>query len=102
MTPPVVYWSTVLNLHPDRRRWTLELLGAALRLANLGEMRFKQALACRRPIEMSPQLQPMIQTPGHGSLPSGHATEAFIVAHVLWSLVDAADAGQDSSTGSSS
>jgi hypothetical protein len=41
---------------------------------------------------MSPQVQPMILSPGHGSLPSGHATEAHIVAHVLWSLLTAADA----------
>jgi hypothetical protein len=40
---------------------------------------------------MSPQLQPMIQTPGHGSLPSGHATEAHIVAYVLWKLLRAAN-----------
>ena len=87
LAPPVAYWSTILNLHPERRKWTLEVLGAALRLANYAEMRFKHALACRRPIEYSPQVQPMILTPGHGSLPSGHATEAFIVAFVLWRLV---------------
>ena len=87
MTPPIAFWATILNLHPERRRWTAELLGAALRLANHVEMRFKHALACRRPVEMSPQIQPMIPTPGHGSLPSGHATEAFIVARVLWELV---------------
>ncbi len=28
----------------------------------------------------------MIQTPGHGSLPSGHATENFMTAWVLWKL----------------
>lgn len=87
LSPPVVYWSTILNLHPQRTKWTLELIAAALRLANFAEMRFKHALACRRPIEYSPQVQPMILTPGHGSLPSGHATEAFIVAYVLWKLV---------------
>jgi hypothetical protein len=95
MAPPVVYGSSVLNLHPGRRRWTLELVAAALRLANLAHMRFKHELACRRPVELSPQIQPMIQTPGHGSLPSGHATEAFIVARVLWSLVSAADGSKD-------
>lgn len=89
--PPLAYWSMVLNLHPERHRWTLEVLGAALRLANYAEMRFKHALACRRPVEYSPQLQPMILTPGHGSLPSGHATEANIAAYVLWKLVSSAD-----------
>ena len=62
-------------------------LGAAFRLARFVEMRFKHALACRRPIEYSAQVQPMILTPGHGTLPSGHATEAFTLAIVLWKLI---------------
>ena len=95
LTPPVEFWSSIVNLHPERHKWTLELLWAALRLANHAEMRFKHALACRRPVEMSPQLQPMILTPGHGSLPSGHSTEAHIVAHVLWTLLNTADATKD-------
>ena len=78
LSPPLVFWASVLGLDPQRHKWTLEVVAAALRLANHAEMRFKHALACRRPVEMSPQLQPMIQTPGHGSLPSGHATEAHI------------------------
>ena len=94
LSPPLLYWATVLNLNPARRRWTLELLGAALRLANCVEMRFKHALACRRPVELSPQTQPMIPTPGHGSLPSGHATEANIVAYVLWQLVLVNESGK--------
>jgi len=60
-----------------------------LRFANHVEMRFKHSLACKRPNEYSPQVQPMILTPGHGTLPSGHATEAFISALVLWKLLQA-------------
>jgi len=86
MTPQYAFWSSVTGLHPTRMRWTCELLEAALRLANFVEMRFKQALACRRPHEYSPQIQPMIQAPGHGSLPSGHSTEAHAVAYVLCAL----------------
>ena len=41
----------------------------------------KHALACRRPIEYSPQVQPMILTPSHGSLPSGHSTKSFTDGH---------------------
>jgi hypothetical protein len=32
----------------------------------------------------------MILTPGHAALPSGHATEAFTMALVLWRLLQAA------------
>jgi hypothetical protein len=85
--PPTAFWSAIVNLHPDHKRWTLELIDAALRFANLIEMRFKHALACRRPVEYSAQIQPMILTPGHGALPSGHAAEAFMVAYLLRQLI---------------
>jgi hypothetical protein len=49
-------------------------------------MRIKHALACRRAIELSPQVQPMILTPGHGSFPSGHSTENHMIARILWEL----------------
>jgi len=78
---------SIAYLHPDRTKWTLELLGAAFRLANFVHMRVKQGLACRRPIEYSPQVQPMILTPAHSSFLSGHATEAFMASTVLWALL---------------
>ena len=81
------FLASVAYLSPDRTPWTLELLAAAFRLANFVEMRIKHALACRRPIEYSPQIQPMILTPAHGALPSGHATETFMMALVLWNLI---------------
>lgn len=76
-----------VGLRNDRNMWTVELLDAVLRLARRVEMRFKAALACRRPGELSPNIQPMIATPAHSSLPSGHATEAFAVATVLNAVV---------------
>jgi hypothetical protein len=50
-------------------------------------MRFKHALACRRAHEYSPQIQPMIPAPLHGSLPSGHACEGFLFAFLLAHLI---------------
>ncbi|UUX50824.1 phosphatase PAP2 family protein [Nisaea acidiphila] len=78
-------------LHPERTRWTLELLGALLSACFAIEMRIKHSLACRRPVELSAQINPMLQTPGHGTFPSGHATEAFMVAYVLAELTKAMD-----------
>jgi membrane-associated phospholipid phosphatase len=69
-----------------RTKKTIELLDAALRLANFVEMRIKHALACRRPNELSSQVQPIILTPGHGTFPSGHSTENHMIARILWEL----------------
>ncbi len=80
------YWTTLAGLHPSRTRWTLELLNLAIRLAISVEVRFKHALALPRPVQYSPQIQPMLLTPGHSSFPSGHSTEAHCVAVVLMAL----------------
>jgi len=63
----------------------------ALRLALRIEMRFKHCLSVERPIDYTPQVQPLIATPQHGSLPSGHATESYIVATILSYLCRVAD-----------
>jgi hypothetical protein len=51
-------------------------------------MRIKHALGCWRPVEYNAQVQPMITTPGHGSFPSGHATQVYAVAHLLKYLLN--------------
>jgi len=89
--PQYAFWSSVVYLHPDRTRKTIELLDAALRLAKFVEMRIKHALACRRPNELSPQVQPIILTPGHGTFPSGHSTENHMIARILWELLRGGD-----------
>jgi hypothetical protein len=99
LVPPIAFWSSVANLHPARNRWTIELLDTALQLAMFVEMRLKHALACRRPVELSPQVQPMILTPGHGALPSGHSTEAHMIAYVLWRLLEEAEKRKTSTAG---
>jgi len=85
----ITFLSSIAQLHPDRTPHTLELLAAVLRLALSVHLRVKHGLACRRPLEYSPQIQPLIVTPAHGAFPSGHATEAFAAALVLWQLMKA-------------
>jgi hypothetical protein len=58
-------------------------------------MRFKHAFACPRPVELSAQIQPMIPTPGHASWPSGHATEAYMVATMLRELLPPDEVGHE-------
>ena len=86
-TPQVDFWGSIVGLQPYRNKWTLELVGICLSLASHVEMRFKHAFACPRPVVRSPQIQPMIPTPGHSSWPSGHATEAYAVATLLQALL---------------
>jgi hypothetical protein len=85
--PPYAFWSSIVYMHPERTRHTFELVNMALQFCVYVEMRFKHALACWRPVECDAQVQPMITTPGHGSFPSGHATQVFAVVHVLKSLL---------------
>jgi hypothetical protein len=77
------FFASILSLHPERHRWTFEILDLVSRTAQFVEMRVKYGLAARRPSEYSAQIQPMLQVPGHASTPSGHSTEAFAAAMVL-------------------
>lgn len=88
VVPQIPHWISICNLHPQRTPKTIELIETALKLAVLVVMRFKQALACPRPIEYSPNLQPILLTPGYSALPSGHATESHLVARLLRELLD--------------
>ncbi|MGH6627335.1 MAG: phosphatase PAP2 family protein [Burkholderiaceae bacterium] len=91
MQPQGPFWGSIIGLQPHRHKWTLELVTLALLMTSDIEMRFKHAFACPRPMELSPQIQPMIATPGHASWPSGHATEAFAVATVVEALLQSAN-----------
>ena len=81
-------FSAIAQFNAARMPRTVELIYAGLRLAFIVEMRLKHALACRRPHEFSPQIQPIIPSPLHGALPSGHATEGFLFAHILFKLIE--------------
>jgi membrane-associated phospholipid phosphatase len=84
---PEAFFSSIAFFNAARMPRTVELIYAGLRLAYTVEMRLKHALYCRRPHEYSPRVQPLIPSPLHGSLPSGHATEAFIFARILSELL---------------
>jgi hypothetical protein len=85
--PQYAFWSSLVYLHPTRTPRTFELINILLQFCVYVEMRFKHVLACWRPVEYNPQVQPVLTTPGHGAFPSGHATQAHAVAYVLGSLL---------------
>ena len=86
--PQYAFWSSVVYMHPDRTKRTFELVNIVLQFCVYMEMRFKHALACWRPVEYNAEVQPMITTPGHGTFPMGHGTNAYAVAYVLRRLLD--------------
>lgn len=87
LTPPMGYFASIANLHSERTPKTLRLIGLAQHFAYLVGMQFKHALACPRPVNYTAFIQPMIETPGHASLPAGHAVESFMAAGVIEALV---------------
>lgn len=89
VTPPITFWTSLLPMQPERMKNTLELIELTLTLAAFAEQRFKHALAVPRPQHVHPAVVPAILTPGHASLPSGHATEVFATAHILLGLLGA-------------
>ncbi|MCW5701312.1 MAG: phosphatase PAP2 family protein [Bradyrhizobium sp.] len=85
--PQYAFWSSIVFMRSDQHRRTFELINMMLQLCVYVEMRFKHALGCWRPVEYNAQVQPMITTPGHGSFPMGHGTNAYAVAHVIKALL---------------
>jgi hypothetical protein len=77
------YWRGVLSFTPATHPATNDLLFAALRIAELSAMRHKRKHDRIRPSQICPALMPPIDPPGHAAYPSGHATEAFLVAEIL-------------------
>jgi hypothetical protein len=64
-----------------------ELLQAASDATSHVLMALKHAAAVWRPHQRNSAIQPVIPTPGHGSLPSGHATIAALLAGLYVQLL---------------
>jgi membrane-associated phospholipid phosphatase len=79
----------------NRRPMTVHLIQALLDTVISIEQRMKHLCSVARPVDLSPQIQPVIETPGHSGYPSGHATEAFAVATLLSALRLSADGTAD-------
>ena len=83
------YYGFILGLTGSHNPRTLEQIYITHKMAGHAVMIPKHNLACRRPDQLDGRVMPMIPTPGHGTFPSGHATEAFAIATVLSALVHA-------------
>ncbi|MEP6875699.1 MAG: phosphatase PAP2 family protein [Burkholderiales bacterium] len=83
------FWGMVVPFHNGRMKYTLDLIELVIQFTVFIESRFKHEFSCFRPADFSAQIQPMITTPGHSSLPCGHCTQGYATAHVLAALIGA-------------
>ncbi|MEM9222159.1 MAG: phosphatase PAP2 family protein [Pseudomonadota bacterium] len=86
---PMAFYGNIIGLDGERHAHTNHILTLVTQLCAKVAMMVKNALASKRPETYSPQIQPVIPSPGHSALPSGHATQAFAIALVLAELIDA-------------
>lgn len=77
------FYESVTGVRTEQAPEFAELLLAAHDWLTGVLMLLKHNVAARRPVQASSLVMPLIQTPGHGSLPSGHATVAAFNAELL-------------------
>ena len=83
------YFSGILDFNLRSRPATVYLCTAALRIASFQAMHYKFKYDRVRPSRLSPRLNPPIDPPGHAAFPSGHATQARLIARCLEAVMPA-------------
>lgn len=81
------FFESIVGISLDTAPRLTELLAVAHGLTLHLLMALKHNVAARRPWQCSTLVMPVIATPGHGSLPSGHATMSALDAALLGSLL---------------
>jgi hypothetical protein len=84
------YFSGILDFNLRSRPATVYLCTAAVRIASFQAMHYKFKYDRARPSRLSPRLMPPIDPPGHAAYPSGHATQARLIALCLEHVMPAA------------
>ena len=88
------YFDAVSGVDRDNAPRLSELLEVGWDVATHVVMALKNAAAVWRPFQLSSAIQPVIATPGHGSLPSGHATIAALTACLYAQLLPTPSPGR--------
>jgi membrane-associated phospholipid phosphatase len=86
------YFYGLLHYGRGTHPCTYFLVQGALRVAQFQAVYYKNKFQRPRPSQLSPNLMPPIEVPGHASYPSGHATEAYSIALILKAVLDKAAA----------
>jgi hypothetical protein len=86
------FYGGLVQLNGISQPWALGLVSMVLKAAMSIVAQVKFALPVERPIELMNDAAPIIQTPQHSTMPSGHAAEGFAGAYVLSRLMGESDA----------
>jgi len=82
-TNPWAYFRGILMCNSASAPYTHDLVEVASVIGQFQAMHYKRHFSRPRPSQYSPALLPQIDVPGHASFPSGHATEANLIALCL-------------------
>jgi hypothetical protein len=87
VTDLIVWFSQIGQLTRPDRKWSRLFLIAVQELVATLVMNVKHRINAPRPSDYAPGVMPVIRTPTHSSLPSGHAAEAFALATLMEGLM---------------
>jgi membrane-associated phospholipid phosphatase len=90
----VGYFSGLLTFKDSSHPWTWRLCHAAVRVGQFVVLHHKKESLRARPSMLAPALMPPLDPPGHPAYPSGHATEAYLLALVLAQVMPAIASGE--------
>jgi membrane-associated phospholipid phosphatase len=76
----ISYFLNMMTARPGAYPQTTRVLSIASLVGTFVAMYFKNLYARPRPSQLSPALLPPIEVPGHASFPSGHSTQAHLMA----------------------
>lgn len=79
----IEYFRGILSFTSSTHPKTFGLAAITIRIGEFQVMHYKAKYNRPRPSRLSPRLMPLIEVPGHASYPSGHSTQAHLVARCL-------------------
>lgn len=85
------YFMQLLQLDPNAKPWTAELVRCGLSIGNVAYMYFKARCQRVRPSFLCPGLMPSFGPPQHPAFPSGHAFLGHFLALLLLEIPGVAD-----------
>lgn len=85
------YFHALMCVTPQSHPLTCRLLHVGSLIGAYVSMHFKMVHKLRRPAHRAPALMPPVPMPGHPSYPSGHATQAYLMAGCVEEALDKAN-----------